>query len=172
VVGTVMSNWGLEEFLLDRGLRLSRARVGDRFVADRMLRDGANLGGEPSGHTIFFDRLVTGDGLLTAIQVMSLMAESGRPLSNLAACMQRYPQVLLSIPVKDKPPLERVPGVRRAIGRVERILGKRGRMLVRYSGTEPVCRVMIEGDDERSIHRLADEIASAVKREIGARRPA
>ncbi len=166
VVSTVMANYGLERALGDRGIALARTKVGDRFVAEGMLRSGAVLGGEQSGHVLFFDAAPAGDGLLTLLRVLGVMAERGRPLSRLASVVRKYPQVLLNVPVRRKPPLEEVPALGRAVGDAEGALGGDGRVLVRYSGTEPLCRVMVEGGDARRVGRAARAVAAVVRKEL------
>jgi phosphoglucosamine mutase len=164
VVSTVMANFGLERWLAERGISLLRTRVGDKFVADEMLRTGAVLGGEPSGHVLFFDASPAGDGLLTMLRVLEVLVERGIPLSR--AAFPRFPQVLLNIPVSRKPPLDGVAPVRKAIDAAERSLRADGRVLVRYSGTEPLCRVMVEGADARLVRRIARGLADAVGKEL------
>jgi phosphoglucosamine mutase len=167
VVATVMSNIGLERSLQGFGGRLVRAQVGDRYVVEEMRKHGYNFGGEQSGHLVFLDHMTTGDGILAALQVLAVMLESGssgRSLSELRQVMTRYPQVLINQKVREKRPLESLLDVVRLIGRVEKHLGTEGRVLVRYSGTEPKARVMVEGPDERIITEYAAEIASAIER--------
>jgi phosphoglucosamine mutase len=170
VVGTIMSNLGLERALAGMGLALIRADVGDRYVVEAMLRDKINLGGEQSGHVVFLDHNTTGDGMLTALQVLALMRREERPLSELAAVMQRTPQVLRSVRVRSKPPLSELPGLVRCEAAAKRTLGAKGRVNVRYSGTEPVARVMLEGDDPDEIARLADDLCEALRQAIGEER--
>ncbi|GAB4251087.1 phosphoglucosamine mutase [Deferrisoma sp.] len=167
VVATVMSNLGLERSLAEVGLGLVRTQVGDRYVVERMRVDGYNFGGEQSGHLIFLDHATTGDGVLAALQLLAVAVGSGKPLSELARVMEAVPQVLQNVRVREKRPVENLPGVQRAIRAVEAELGKDGRVLVRYSGTEPKLRVMVEGDDEDRIRAMAAEICEAVRREIG-----
>lgn len=167
IVGTQMTNWGLERFCQERGIRLVRAQVGDRFVVSAMMREGAVLGGEPSGHTILLDRLPTGDGMLTALQLLEIMAETGARLSRLSAVMISSPQVLISVPVISKPPLNEVDRVEAAIQRARELLDQEGRILVRYSGTEDLCRVMVEGRDPRLVDRLARQVSDVIREEIG-----
>lgn len=167
IVGTQMTNWGLEQFCMERGIRLVRTHVGDRFVASAMIREGAVLGGEPSGHTILFDYLPTGDGMVTALQLLRIMAETGTPLSRLSAVMTPSPQVLISVRVASKPPLSEVDRVEAAIRRAKEQLDQGGRILVRYSGTEDLCRVMVEGRDSRLIERLARQVSDIIREEIG-----
>jgi phosphoglucosamine mutase len=164
VVSTVMANYGLERHLAAHGIRLARTKVGDRFVAEEMLRSGAVLGGEPSGHVLFFDAAPAGDGLLTTLRVLGVLAERGEPLSR--AAFDKFPQALLNVPVRHKPPLEEVAAVARAIETARRELGPDGRVLVRYSGTEPLCRVMVEGPEAARVERLAAELAEMVRREL------
>nr|WP_281173766.1 phosphoglucosamine mutase [Deferrisoma camini] len=167
VVATVMSNLGLERSLAQAGLDLVRTQVGDRYVVERMRRDGYNFGGEQSGHLIFLDHATTGDGVLAALQLLGVVVGTGRPLSELARVMEAVPQVLKNVRVREKRPVDELPAARRAIEAAKEELGRDGRVLVRYSGTEPKLRVMVEGDDEDRIHALADEICEAVHREIG-----
>jgi phosphoglucosamine mutase len=164
VVGTVMSNYGMELALADAGIKLVRTPVGDRYLLERMLAEGYNIGGEQSGHLIFLDYNTTGDGLISALQVLKLMKRSGQPLSKLALCMTATPQVLLGVKVKDKPDLKKIPQVQQAIQSAEAKLNGAGRVLVRYSGTEPLLRVMVEGKDRAEIQSVAEELASVVRR--------
>ncbi len=168
VVATVMSNLGLERALGEQGGRLVRTAVGDRYVVEEMRAHGYNFGGEQSGHLVFLDYMTTGDGILAALQVLAVMLESGRPLSELRRVMTRYPQVLVNLKVREKKPLEELADVGKLITKIERTLGQEGRVLVRYSGTEPKARVMVEGPDQRAIQSFADEIARALERACGA----
>jgi phosphoglucosamine mutase len=168
VVGTVMANFGLERALAARGLTLVRTAVGDRYVLEEMLRRGANLGGEQSGHIVFLDHATTGDGLLSALQLVRILRESGRPLAELAGGVAKLPQVLVNVSVRAKPPLRGIPAVGEAVERWEQKLEGRARILLRYSGTEPLARVMVEGDDRMTIETVAEEIAAAVRAELGA----
>jgi phosphoglucosamine mutase len=167
VVATVMSNLGLERALAGFGASLERTAVGDRYVVERMREGGFNLGGEQSGHIVLLDQTTTGDGLATALQVIRIMVSSGISLSRLKRVMSHVPQVLQGVKVKRKPPLETLPEVTAALDRVTRELGQNGRVLVRYSGTEPKCRVMIEGDGEDRIRALADDLVEVIRRAIG-----
>lgn len=167
VVATVMSNIGLELCLKDAGIRMIRTPVGDRYVLEEMLRHGYNVGGEQSGHCVFLDHNTTGDGVVTALQVLSLMVRRQAPLSELRRCMATCPQILLNVRVVDKPDLESIPAVRSAIAEAEAQLDGSGRVLVRYSGTEPLARVMVEGRDEEQVGRLARSIADAIEKELG-----
>jgi phosphoglucosamine mutase len=166
VVATVMSNVGLEAALDELGLDLLRTQVGDRYVVEAMRAGGYNLGGEQSGHILFLDHNTTGDGLITALQTLAILRRKGRRLSELVAGFQRFPQALLAVPVPDKPPIEELPGLCAAIERVEKSLGRRGRVLVRYSGTEPKARVMVEGEDEAVVTKHAEELADELTRSL------
>jgi phosphoglucosamine mutase len=168
VVGTVMSNLGLERALAGVGAQLVRAAVGDRYVVEAMREGGYRFGGEQSGHLIFLDNATTGDGTLAALRVLDVMVAEGRPLSEIAGqAMVRYPQVLVNFPVANRRPLEELPEVGRAISSVEGVLGPEGRVVVRYSGTELKARVMIEGSNESEIRAHADEIARVMQRCLG-----
>jgi len=166
VVATVMSNLGLEKSLADAGLELKRVQVGDRHVVEAMRSGGCNLGGEQSGHLIFSDHGRTGDGLMTALQVLGILAQTGKRLSELTADFVRYPQVLLNIEIADKPPLESLPTVQQAIRRVESELAGQGRGLIRYSGTELKARIMVEGPDEWRVGEYAADLADVVRHAI------
>jgi phosphoglucosamine mutase len=163
VVATVMSNIGLEIALREQGIQLVRTPVGDKYVMEEMGRHGYALGGEQSGHVILAEHLSTGDGMATALAVLRVMARTGRELADLAAALVTFPQTLVNVRVRDKAPLESVPQIVAAIARVEAALGGRGRVLVRYSGTEPLLRIMIEGEDQASVQAWAEEIAEAVR---------
>jgi phosphoglucosamine mutase len=167
LVATVMSNLGLERSIAQLGGQLKRVQVGDRYVVEEMRANGYNFGGEQSGHLVFLDHMTTGDGVLGALQVLAVMLESGRPLSELRQVMTRYPQVLVNLKVKEKKPLPELPTVNAVIAKVEKMLGADGRVLVRYSGTEAKARVMVEGPDERVIQAYADEIARALEQACG-----
>ena len=166
VVATVMSNLGLERALTAKGGKLLRTAVGDRYVVEAMRERGLSLGGEQSGHIIFLDHATTGDGMVAALRVLDVMVAEGKPLSELARAMTRYPQVLLNFAVAKKRPFEEMPAVQKVIAAVERELGADGRVIVRYSGTESKARVMIEGTDEAGIRAQADEIARVLQREL------
>jgi phosphoglucosamine mutase len=168
VVATVMSNLGLERAVAGAGGRLLRTAVGDRYVVEEMRAHGYNFGGEQSGHLIFLDYMTTGDGILAALQVLAVMMETQRPLSELGRVMTRYPQVLVNLKVREKRPLAELTDVGRLIAGIEKKLGADGRVLVRYSGTEPKARVMVEGPDAQTIKSYADEIARALERACGA----
>jgi phosphoglucosamine mutase len=149
------------------GLELVRTQVGDRYVVEKMLADNFNLGGEQSGHILFLDHNTTGDGAITCLQILSLMVETRKPLSELKNVMKRLPQVLLNVTVKEKREFSEMPKVARKISEIERALGDRGRVLVRYSGTELLARIMLEGEDEKRIRAMADDIAAHIRAEIG-----
>jgi phosphoglucosamine mutase len=166
VVATVMSNIGLELALRENGIGLLRTAVGDKYVMEEMSARGLSLGGEQSGHIIFSDYLFTGDGLCTALNVLRTMALTGRPLADLADDLRTYPQVLVNVPVARKADLSKVGPVAEAIARVEARLSGQGRLLVRYSGTEPLLRVMLEGKDEGEIREWAQEIVDTVKQHL------
>ncbi len=167
VVGTVMSNLGLDIALQGMGIRVVRTAVGDRYVVEEMLRGGYNLGGEQSGHVVLMDHNTTGDGCLTALQILTIMQETGKPLGELKRVLTKLPQVLLNVDVKEKKELSSVPQVQKRITAVEKELGERGRVLVRYSGTEPLARVMLEGEDEKSIRKMAEAIADEIRINLG-----
>ncbi len=167
VVATVMSNIGLEIALRNSGIELVRCPVGDKYVMEEMLKRELSIGGEQSGHVIFSDHLFTGDGIATALNVLRVMAETGRELADLASELVTYPQVLINVKVREKKDLQSVPEIKAALDRVEDRLAGQGRLLVRYSGTEPLLRVMMEGRDQREIQAWASEIAGAVKEHLG-----
>jgi phosphoglucosamine mutase len=163
VVATVMSNLGLENYLKSHGIKLIRTKVGDRFVTERMLQENYNLGGEQSGHIVFFDYNTTGDGPITALHVLYLMKKKSRPLSALAGEIDLYPQILINVPVKKKTDLQAHPEIQEAVKKAEERLGDKGRVLVRPSGTEPKIRVMLEGIDKKLIKRLGENIARVIR---------
>ncbi|MEM8608922.1 MAG: phosphoglucosamine mutase [Myxococcota bacterium] len=167
LVATVMSNLGLERAIENDNGRLLRCSVGDRYVVEAMRKKGLNFGGEQSGHLIFLDHATTGDGLVAAMQVLSILLREGRPLSELAGnVMTRVPQVLVNVTLPGRCPLEALPKTSTAIAKAEKALGRKGRVLVRWSGTEPKLRVMIEGPKEDRIRTMAEGIASEAKREF------
>jgi phosphoglucosamine mutase len=169
LVATVMSNLGLERAMENDNGKLVRCNVGDRYVVETMRKHGLNFGGEQSGHLIFLDHATTGDGLVAAMQVLAILRREERPLSELAAeVMERVPQVLVNVTLPDKRPLEELPKTTRAIASAEKALGKDGRVLVRWSGTEPKLRVMIEGPKQDRIEAMANDIATEAKRELKA----
>ena len=164
LVTTVMSNMGLEVALRSRGGCLERTAVGDRYVVERMRAGGFNLGGEQSGHVIFLDYNTTGDGILSALRLLEVILLQGKPLSELAAIMERYPQHLINVRIKERKPLEAIPEIARTVRLVEEKLGDHGRVLIRPSGTEPVIRVMVEGRDRDLVVELAQETAAVIER--------
>jgi len=164
LVATVMSNMALELFMKDKGGVLLRTDVGDRYVVEAMRREGATLGGEQSGHLIFMEHSTTGDGLLAALQLLRLMREKERPLSELAGLLEPFPQLLKNVHVKRKIPFDDAPEVQKAVKRVEDALKGRGRVLLRYSGTEPVCRVMVEGPDSDKVAMYTGDIVEACEK--------
>jgi phosphoglucosamine mutase len=166
VVSTVMSNIGLEIALRNRGITMIRTPVGDKYVMEAMQAGGFVLGGEQSGHVILSEHLPTGDGMATALAVLRVMENTGRELADLAAELKTYPQTLVNVRVRDKRPIAEVPAIQEAVERVERAQAGSGRVLVRYSGTEPLLRIMIEGEDQASVQAWAEEIADAVRRTI------
>jgi phosphoglucosamine mutase len=167
VIATVMSNLGLERALKRHGIGLVRTPVGDKYVLEEMLRRNAPLGGEQSGHVIFRDYATTGDGLLTALRVLEVMRDSGRDLDALTAELEAYPQRLVNVRVKEKRPLEELDGVNREIRNAEAEFGDAGRVLVRFSGTEPLARVMVEGPRLDRVEHFAQSIAAAIRAELG-----
>jgi phosphoglucosamine mutase len=168
VVATTMSNMGLEIALRNSGIRMLRANVGDKYVLEEMLKTGAALGGEQSGHIIFRDGdATTGDGLLTALRVMEVIAHSGRSLAELVSDLKVFPQRIQNIRVREKIPLDQVPEVKRAIDAAQRELDGSGRVVVRYSGTEPLARVMVEAESEEKMNALVESIAGAIRDALG-----
>lgn len=167
LVATVMSNMGLDIALRKAGGRLVRTDVGDRYVVEAMRQGGYNLGGEQSGHMIFLEHNTTGDGILSALQLLAILQRSGQPLSEHARLMQALPQVLVNVRVKQRTDLADIPAVSRVIAEVEAALGDEGRVLIRYSGTEPLLRIMLEGCNQKQIEAQAASIASAVQSAIG-----
>ncbi len=168
VVTTVMANFGLERALKAAGVRTVTTQVGDRYVLEEMLKLGANLGGEQSGHLLFLDHTTTGDGIISALQLLSVMRETGQSLSALSACLTKLPQVLINVKVKAKPPLGGIAGLEARRGGFEAEMNGTGRILLRYSGTEPLARVMIEGEDQGRIETMARELAGIIESAIGA----
>ena len=168
LVSTVMSNFGLEIAMRAAGITLLRTDVGDRNVVEAMRRGGFNIGGEQSGHLVFLDHATTGDGVLAGLQVLAIAVREGARVSELARVMETVPQVLINLPVRDKPPILSMPAVSGAITDAERELAGFGRVLVRYSGTERKCRVMVEGQDRQLVEAHARRIAETVTATIGA----
>jgi phosphoglucosamine mutase len=163
VVGTVMSNLGLELALKARGIRLLRTPVGDRYVVEAMLKGGYILGGEQSGHLVFLNHTTTGDGILTALRVLAVMLRQDKPLADLAGAVPKCPQTLINIRVKAKKDLMALPQARQALQEAERRLGPTGRLLVRYSGTEPKLRIMTEGENAGLIQQVAQDLAHGLE---------
>jgi phosphoglucosamine mutase len=170
VVGTVMSNMGLDIALRQAGGRVVKTDVGDRYVVEEMRRNGYRFGGEQSGHLIFFDHNTTGDGMISALQILAILQQSGKPLSELASVMTALPQVLVNVRVRERRNITELPEVVKVIKNVENRLGDSGRVLIRYSGTEPLMRIMLEGQDQSEITAMANEIARLVKDLIGEKR--
>jgi phosphoglucosamine mutase len=169
LVATVMSNFGLDETLAAHGGTVLRTKVGDRYVIEAMMRGDLNVGGEQSGHMIFRDYATTGDGIVSALQILRVMIETGKPLSELKKVLKKYPQAQRNLKVREKPPLETLTEVQTLLGETERKLDGKGRVLLRYSGTEPKIRLLIEGREEDSINADADRIAAAIQEAIGVR---
>ena len=169
VVTTVMSNLGLERAMQAQNGKVLRTNVGDRYVVEAMRSGGYTFGGEQSGHLIFLDHATTGDGIVAALQVLAIMLEEGKPLSELASgAMERVPQVLENATFVSRMPLDAMKVMRLTVDRIEKVLGERGRILVRWSGTEPKLRVMVEGEDHDQISSYAREILAAAKKDLGA----
>jgi phosphoglucosamine mutase len=166
IVVTSMSNLGLLLAMERIGVRVLKTKVGDRYVLEEMLKSGAIFGGEQAGHIVFLDYGKTGDGLITALRVLSIVKEEKKPFSELTKIMHRAPQVLINVEVKEKKPFTSLPLTSRLIAEAEYRLGKEGRILVRYSGTEPLARVMVEGKDRKEIERIARKISQAIKKEL------
>jgi phosphoglucosamine mutase len=167
VVATSMSNLGLERVLAREGIELARAAVGDRYVLEEMLRSNNVLGGEQSGHVIFLDDSPAGDGLLTAVKIASLVSMNGR-LESLITGLKDYPQTIVNVKVKSKPPLDSLPEVSRALAEAKSALGENGRVVLRYSGTEPLARVMVEAEHDTDVQRFSESLANALRQTIGA----
>jgi phosphoglucosamine mutase len=167
LVATVMSNMSLEIFMQERGGELIRTAVGDRNVAERMRLERTVLGGEQSGHLIFMDYSTTGDGILAALQVLKIMQTKQLPFSELAQLLTHFPQAQVSVPVRHKPLLENSPELQDHLRRAEESLRPKGRVLLRYSGTEPKARVMVEGENPERVKNLANDLAEAVSRYLG-----
>jgi phosphoglucosamine mutase len=167
VVGTTMANLGLERALEDSGLKLARTAVGDRYVLEEMQRIGANFGGEQSGHILFLDDATTGDGMLTALKLASIISIAG-PLDSLVADLKIFPQKIVNVRVRSKPPLDSLPEVARLLREAEQALGNSGRVVLRYSGTEPLARVMVEAKRDEDVRRWTESLAGALRSAIGA----
>ena len=167
VVATVMSNFGLDETLAAQGGKVVRTKVGDRYVIEEMVQRKLNLGGEQSGHLIFRDFTTTGDGIISALQILRIMHKTGQPLSKLKTSLKKYPQAQRNLLVKEKPPLAELPGVMKLVDEIEKELSGKGRVLLRYSGTEPKIRLLIEGREFDKIDKQANRIADAIQQAIG-----
>jgi phosphoglucosamine mutase len=167
VVATVMSNLGLELALAERGIALIRTSVGDKYVLEELLKGGGAIGGEQSGHLIFPEISLAGDGLITALEILRVVTERNRRLGELTSGYTRYPQTMINVRVARKPPLDSVPPIREAINALEKQMAGKGRLLVRYSGTENLARVMVEGQDEATINNHAQSIAQVIREQIG-----
>lgn len=167
VVGTLMTNLGLELALARHGIAIKRTPVGDKYVLEEMLRSGINLGGEPSGHIIFADISLAGDGIITLLQVLRLLVETGQTFGQLVAGLKQFPQMIRNVRVREKPSLSSFPEVTRAIEECQREFGERGRVVVRYSGTEPLARVMVEGEQADAVERHTLRIAKAIESALG-----
>jgi phosphoglucosamine mutase len=167
LVATIMSNFGLDEAIDAAGGKVLRTKVGDRYVIEEMVKRDLNVGGEQSGHMIFRDFSTTGDGIVCALQILRIIKSTGKPLSELKRCLTKYPQAQRNLRVKEKPPLEKLADVMKLVGDAERELNGKGRVLLRYSGTEPKIRLLIEGRELAQIDRQADRIADAIHNAIG-----
>jgi phosphoglucosamine mutase len=163
----VMSNIGLDRTMKKFGGKVVRTQVGDRYVVEEMVRGNYNLGGEQSGHTIFLDYNTTCDGILTALQVLAIMKKKERSLDELASVMEPLPQVQYTVEVKEKKDLSEFPEIQTRIKEIEKSLASSGRILVRYSGTEPLLRIMVEAEDETKLHQIAQDLVELVKKHIG-----
>ena len=168
LVATIMSNCGLDAAMEAAGGKLIRAGVGDRFVIQEMRKGGFNFGGEQSGHIVCGDFLMTGDGIIAGVEVLKIMVQTGKPLSELRQCLKKFPQVLLALPVKEKPRVEELTEAQALVKETEETLGSAGQVLLRYSGTEPKIRLLVEGEDEAYIQAQADKISAAINAQIGA----
>lgn len=167
VVATVMSNMGLDIALRKVGVQVVKTAVGDRYVVEEMRRHGYCFGGEQSGHMIFMDHNTTGDGMITALQVLAILKKSGKPLSEMASVMRSLPQILINVKVRERVPLDKFPELEQLVADVQKMLGDSGRVLIRYSGTEPLMRIMLEGEDQDEISSMANQIAQLVRETIG-----
>lgn len=167
VVCTQMSNIGLELYLQSQGIQMIRARVGDKYVLEEMIKHKTNLGGEQSGHIIILERTTTGDGLITALELIRIILETKKPLSRLSENLQRFPQVLVNVRVSEKRPFIEIPDLNARIKQYQEKLGKTGRIFVRYSGTENLARVMVEGKKKEEVHKIADALAKIIQDVVG-----
>ncbi len=167
VIATVMSNFGLEQFLEKEKISLTRVQVGDRYVVEEMVKTGANLGGEQSGHLLFLDHATTGDGLLAALQVLSVMKRREQPLSKLKKIITLMPQLLVNLKVSKREDFQRIPSVQKKMQQAEKLLSGKGRLLLRYSGTEPLIRIMVEGENETVLVQIANDLKEEIGRSLG-----
>jgi len=167
VVGTVMSNFGLEYYLKEKGMKFTRTQVGDRYIVEHMRQSGALFGGEPSGHLVFKRYSTTGDGILAALKVIESIKFYDRDLSELANEIELFPQEMKNVTVLKRVPFEEIPEIKKAMSSAEEKLGKEGRILLRYSGTEPLARVMVEGRDQKLVNTLCQELSDVVKKTLG-----
>ncbi len=167
VVATVMSNMGFEIAMRSAEIQVIRTQVGDRYILEEMIRKGYNFGGEQSGHLIFFDHATTGDGILSALQVLAIMKKRGKSLSELSRIMKTLPQLIINVPVSSRKDLDRIPAVKKCIQTAESRLDGKGRVLVRYSGTQSICRVMVEGPSRKEISAIAETLADVIKASLG-----
>ncbi|MBN2244560.1 MAG: phosphoglucosamine mutase, partial [Candidatus Aminicenantes bacterium] len=167
IVATPMSNMGLEKSLKKRGIELVRAPVGDRFVLEEMLNSKANLGGEQSGHTIFLDDCPTGDGILTSLKMLEVMLDKKTPLSQLVSEYEEFPQILLNVDVSKKEDFSAYSEIKKTMEQIKKTLGSKGRLNVRYSGTEPVARIMIESENRKKITEMANQLAEVITKYLG-----
>jgi len=167
VISTVMSNVGFHKAMAALGIELIITDVGDRYVLEQMQAQGAEIGGEDSGHMIFLDQHTSGDGILTGLRLIQVMLETGKPLSELSSIMAVYPQVLMNVEIREKQDIYQIPEIKQVISAIEQKLGHQGRVLVRYSGTQPLCRVMVEGPDADQTHQYCAEIVDVIQAKIG-----
>lgn len=167
VVATQMSNIALEKYLNEKKIKLERTNVGDRYVVEAMKKNGSNLGGEKSGHLIYLDHTTTGDGLIASLQLLAIMKKNGKPLSELSEIIKLFPQTLNSFKVSEKKPFEQIEGLKELVAKYENELDSNGRINLRYSGTEQLARVMVEGDNEIKINKIADDISTFILERIG-----
>ncbi|MBP1734148.1 MAG: glmM, partial [Deltaproteobacteria bacterium] len=163
---TIQSNMGVEESLKGHGVSVVRTNVGDRYVLETMLKNGYNLGGEKSGHIVFLDHNTTGDGMVTALKMLNILCEKGMTLTDLCKGYKEFPQVEKNVKVKKKKPIEEVKPLKKVISNVEKKLGRNGRVVVRYSGTEMLLRVMIEGKDKAKVEAYAEEIVESASKNL------
>src|SRR5439155_22206602 len=164
---TVMANLGLDRALRTAGVRIVKTQVGDRYVLEEMLRLGANLGGEQSGHLLCLDHSTTGDGIVSALHLLAVMRETGQSLAELASCMSKFPQVLVNVPVREKRSLDAIPGLGERVAALEAEMNGAGRSVPRYPGPEAVARVMVEGEELPRVERMAAELAAMIRQAIG-----